>query len=353
MTKRVSYFRVGLFVLLGFSLGAISLVLFGSEDFFGGRGFLFETYLDESVEGIDVGSPVKYRGVNVGQVDEIVFVRNLYPEAIDLEGGESFGSYVAVKVQLEPGVFGEESYEAVFQQFQREAANGLRVILTPKGLTGTAYLEIDYRDPEGNPPLAINFTPAELYLPSTTSTLRRFATGVDEILRKLVDTDIDEAFSEMALLLSSVRATNERVRDLLNDPVIDGIPADAAATVASLRDLAAEAGPKLGVTLDDLASTSRSLTALAERVDTLLSEEGLAATLASTRAASTEIAEASRDARNAIHRVDRLVGDSEADISALVLNMRSVSENLKTLTELAERYPALLLFGEAPARNSP
>lgn len=355
MSSQVSYFRVGIFVILGFFLGAAALVLFGAEDYLRPEGFVFETYLDESVEGLDVGSPVKYRGVRVGAVDDIDFVRNLYPEAINLEEFDPFGSYVVVRVQLEPDVFEDMSYEAVFRLVQREAQNGLRAILTPKGLTGTAYLEIDYRDPEHFPGPSVNWKPKDIYLPSATSTLRRFATGLDEILTKLVDADIDAAFSEAALLLSSVRSTNERIRDILNDPAVDDILTDAAAATKGVRETVEGLGSKAEAALDGIVETGQSLTALADRLETILEEgrvvrglEDVEATLRSAREAGAELSAASSEARAALYRLDRLVGDMEPDVGAMVVNLRAVSENLRALSEVAERYPSFLLFGEPP-----
>ena len=67
MSAEARYFRVGLFVLVGVALiGSCTVIL-------GGRGLfkdpiLLETYFDESVQGLEVGSPVKLRGVQLGTV---------------------------------------------------------------------------------------------------------------------------------------------------------------------------------------------------------------------------------------------------------------------------------------------
>src|SRR5690606_37029057 len=58
---------VGLFVLGALLLGVIALLSFGGVNFFN-KPERFVVYFDESVHGLDLGSPVKFRGVRVGRV---------------------------------------------------------------------------------------------------------------------------------------------------------------------------------------------------------------------------------------------------------------------------------------------
>ena len=73
---RGAFLRVGLLVL-----GGLALVI-GLVWFFGGstlsHGTLFETYFGESVQGLEVGAPVKYRGVTVGRVTDLGLVAAEY-----------------------------------------------------------------------------------------------------------------------------------------------------------------------------------------------------------------------------------------------------------------------------------
>lgn len=355
MSAQVNYFRIGLFVTIGFFLGGGSLVLFNIQDVFA-DGFVIETYLDESVEGLDVGSPVKYRGVKIGKVDEIDFVRNLYRDVIS-DDQLGLGSYVVVRVQLEPQVFEGESYESAFQLLQREAEAGLRAILTPKGFTGTAYLEVDYRPPDQYPVPEIDWQPRQLYLPSATSTLRRFALGLDELLSKLVDTDIDTTFDKLAELLASIRLTTDRVSELLHDPTVESIPANVAGMVEATRGLVEQLGSQAGETLTSLREGARELTELGGKVNTVLDSpemaqglEDLSASATHIRSASSDVADTLSAIRKSLHRIDFMLSGQQPDLEALVANLRVVSEHLMRLTELAEEYPSLLLFGEPPKR---
>ena len=95
MSAEARYFRVGLFVLVGIAvIVAAVLVLAGGNLF--RQPVVAETYFDEAVEGLEVGSPVKLRGVQIGQVSWIGFVDDVYEEA-DEGSIASCSSYWAVK----------------------------------------------------------------------------------------------------------------------------------------------------------------------------------------------------------------------------------------------------------------
>lgn len=73
MSTKVSKTAIGAFVL-----GAIVLLVAGVLVFGGGQLFVtkhtYITYFDGSVKGLNVGSPVMFRGVKVGSVDNISIV---------------------------------------------------------------------------------------------------------------------------------------------------------------------------------------------------------------------------------------------------------------------------------------
>ena len=72
MSKRVSSRAVGLFVVGAVVLAVFAVMMFGSGRLFR-DAVPFVVYFDASVAGLDVGAPVKFRGVPVGAVREIMF----------------------------------------------------------------------------------------------------------------------------------------------------------------------------------------------------------------------------------------------------------------------------------------
>src|ERR1044071_9832732 len=90
-----SYFKVGVFIITATVLFVTGIVLLGGGAFLKKKNTI-ETYIDESVQGLDVGSAVKFRGVPVGQVDQITLTSVEY---------KTQRRYVLVRAGISPNMF--------------------------------------------------------------------------------------------------------------------------------------------------------------------------------------------------------------------------------------------------------
>src|SRR5262249_4921654 len=134
------YFKIGLFVIAAIVLAVIGVVVLGGGVFFE-KTNLIETYIDESVQGLDVGSPMRFRGVLVGKGEQIPLTSPEYKPR---------RRYVLVRAGISSDIFQFPLSDPASPVFLTEIERGLRVRLAPQGLTGTAYLEADYLDPTQN-----------------------------------------------------------------------------------------------------------------------------------------------------------------------------------------------------------
>src|ERR1700722_4970203 len=98
MGKRFSPTLVGGFVLSAIALGVIGLVVLGSGRFFTGKTS-YVMYFDRDVNGLRVGAPVKFRGVDIGTVDAIL---------LSLSGLDQQSKNAAPNVKI-PGGFDVDS----------------------------------------------------------------------------------------------------------------------------------------------------------------------------------------------------------------------------------------------------
>ena len=71
MASQKTKFALGLFVTCGIGMVFLAVIWLGMSRYFK-KGHYYATYFNESVQGLDVDSPVKYRGVSVGRVERIV-----------------------------------------------------------------------------------------------------------------------------------------------------------------------------------------------------------------------------------------------------------------------------------------
>ena len=78
-SRQTNYFSIGLFILVGIALIISAILLLNNQKLFSKTTYI-ETYFNESVQGLSTGSPVKYRGLDIGYVKNIAFVNEVYPQ---------------------------------------------------------------------------------------------------------------------------------------------------------------------------------------------------------------------------------------------------------------------------------
>src|SRR3974390_3950016 len=83
MAKQASKMMIGIFLIIALFLLIASLVLFGSGKFFT-KAQKFVLYFNESVKGLDVGSPVLFQGVAVGSVKSIEIIADPIKHQADI-----------------------------------------------------------------------------------------------------------------------------------------------------------------------------------------------------------------------------------------------------------------------------
>ncbi|HEY4138620.1 MAG TPA: MlaD family protein [Casimicrobiaceae bacterium] len=346
MSQRANYFKLGLFVIGAIIAGILVLLVIGTGRFLQKR-VTIETYFNESVQGLDIGSKLKYRGVDVGQVTRISFTYVKYEQDKPMADRKR---YVLVEAQIQPRLVGGKAANdiASAESTAVEVEKGLRIRLAPQGITGTSYLEVDYVDPANNPPLSIDWTPDNIYIPSAPSTVGQIVNSASAIMERLNHLDIEGVVNNLNKLLTT---TNDRV---------------AALDVKSLQQQTQRTLAKIESTLNDIAAKKLSDEALALIADLRKSNTELQATLSnpsfkklpeSADAALQKVRDLVADPRlsasiahmeRTLARLDRIFGGGESDLATTIENLRQISDNLRDLTEDAKRYPSGLIFGAPP-----
>ena len=228
MSQQANYFRLGLFIIASVVVFlAIVLALSAGQLF--KRTVAMETYFNESVQGLDVGSAVKFRGVQLGRVTSVGFTSTRYQQDVDPKDRKQ---YVLVEAEVQPELVGARG-ERQPERLQDMITSGLRVRLAPVGITGTAYLEIDYVEPRTNPLLEIAWKPEHFYIPSAPSTYNRIISGAQNFLAKLAETDLDGFLTDAQVL---IRTANDKLGEL----PVGALAYDASATLKEVRLLAAQ-----------------------------------------------------------------------------------------------------------------
>jgi ABC-type transporter Mla subunit MlaD len=346
LSQRANYFKLGLFVIGAIVAGILVLLVIGTGRFLQKR-VTVETYFNESVQGLDVGSKMKYRGVEVGQVTRISFTYVKYEQ--DKPMGDR-KRYVLVEAQIQPRLVGGKAANdiASAESTAMEVEKGLRVKLAPQGITGTSYLEIDYVDPANNPPLPLDWVPDNIYIPSAPSTVGQIVNSASEIMERLRHLDVESVVANLNKLLTT---TNDRI---------------AALDTKSLQEKTERTLAKIESTLNDIAAKKLSDEAVALLAELRKSNSELQATLSNPSfkklpdsadqalqkvrdlVADPRLASSIAHMERTLARLDRIFGGGESDLATTIENLRQISDNLRDLTEDAKRYPSGVIFGAPP-----
>jgi paraquat-inducible protein B len=341
MSQQANYFRLGLFILASLAVFiAIVLALSAGQVF--KRTVVLETYFNESVQGLDTGSAVKYRGVQLGRVTNIAFTWSRYEQ--DLPRGLR-RPYVLVESEVDAALIGLAA-DPDPERLQQAVERGLRVRIAPVGITGTAYLEIDLLE-SAPPPLSIDWTPQNLYIPSAPSTYNQIVRGAQNFLVKLDGLDIETVVADAHRLLVTANAK-------LDQAPVDKLAADASTTLKDVRAAAVQLNKVLAS--PEITQATKDLAAAAARAREILASpkldklpEDAAATMAGVREVieSPQVKSSLASADRILRRLDELTAGSDADIAASLANLRRLTENLRDLTESLKRYPGAVL-SDAP-----
>jgi len=332
------YFGVGVLILTGAAL-TIGFVLFLTSGRLGRDATIYETYLRESVTGLDVGASVRFRGVAVGRITEIDLVSAAYTMG-DIPPNAPEYQLVLLRFAVDHLRLG--SIPTMEQVINR----GLRVRLASQGITGVSYLEADFVDPARFPAQTYPWQPRFTVIPSIPSTVAQVTSAAERLVQRLETFDFDELFSSIAGLAGDLRriAGSDDVTRMLHE---------AAEAMAALRSAIADAG---------IPATLAEIRAAAHGVGEVATSTGNVVTSPELRNMVTSAGQAAADLRTAIARLPAAIQgldatlraaravttDTQADLVPLLRDLRATAANLRDVTEALRRSPSQTLWGAPP-----
>jgi ABC-type transporter Mla subunit MlaD len=336
MEENKRYVRLGVFVVV--SVGVLGVVLF----LLGGRKlfqptFTFETYFNESVAGLELGSPVRFRGVPLGQVSEIVTSSAAYERNVPLDKRKD---YIVVRAKI--NISGEEA-EQMKDDAVQLVKRGMRAQTQLAGITGQQYLAVDLLDPAKHPPLPFEWTPKYTYVPSAPSLTGEIVANAQAFLAHLNEVDIKRLGENLNALVATL---DKKV----NDAPVAELVKNANATIQRVDRILAAAPIDHAVQKIDSAAT---------HLDGLLAEPELKGTVDNVAAITGRLRKLADDGDldrmikridDAAERIDGMIGDNQYDIRVLVQDLRTTAGNLRVLSETIKRYPAGALMAGPPER---
>jgi paraquat-inducible protein B len=280
----------------------------------------YASYFDEAVTGLEVGSPVRYRGVKIGNVKAI----DVAPDQRHVEIIYSLGVKVLGRLKLAGTTRGKETRILM--------PPDLRVQLASTGLTGTKFLQIDFFDTRGVPPPALPFPVPENYIPAIPSTMKNLEDSVVRAVNMIPD------------IARDVGRVVARVSVILDDVDRRGLPNKAAATLNNTNQLLASLENKLDqLQVDELSR------------DAAATLEGASAALAKMRRVLDRL-----DGNDGLFASVQRTSDSLSDAAGPRLgptldetgrDLREAAVAVRQLVEALQRDPDMLIKGKTKVRQ--
>jgi phospholipid/cholesterol/gamma-HCH transport system substrate-binding protein len=297
MQRQINYALVGLFViLLGAAWLAISLWLALGD--FSVQYKTYRVYLDESVSGLYIDAPVKYRGVEIGKVSEI---------------------------RLNPAVTGQ-----VQLTLDIDASAPIKedtiAVLTVQGLTGIAFVDLSGGSLE-SPPLQAEAGEPFPVIRTGPSFFARLDTSGTELMTNLnvlahglanvVDADGAQALREILANIRQVTAVLASRQAELESSV------HAAARLLEGSAQAAERLPELMARVDTTAQAfetmALSVGGAGERINAYIENTGVG--------------------------LQQFSQQTLPEFGALISELRRLADTLQGIAARMEEDPRVLLYG--------
>jgi len=308
---------VGAFVLGGLALGVLAILLFGGTHIFSRTSRIVSVF-SGSVAGLSVGSPVTFRGVDIGKVQRIL---------VQLDETNHTG-VIPVYMVIEP-----DKVEWTNGSFRSDAPSmaaainaGLRAQLRSQSLV-TGQLSVDLDFYPGSPIVAAHLKGKTLELPTMPSDMQNLKDEIHELnlgdlsekaRRTLVSMQrlMDDAGNRIGPLADSLQSTLETARNTLVS-----LQGNSSRTLRNIDQLAAMSRGQIetnGRDLDQVLRTAQATAAQAEKLVTTLND-------------MTAPRSPLRD-----------------DLQSSVRDLAASAGSLRAFTHDLERDPAGTLFRKAP-----
>ena len=330
MASQKTKFAVGLFVAGGLACAVLVVIWLGMSRFLE-KGQFYVTYFDESIQGLVVDSPVKYRGVFIGRVDSIGVAPDskLIKVVLKIESGQTLDSHIVAQ-------------------------------LKSVGITGSMFVELDHReDGEPDQTPSLSFPSEYPIVASKPSEISELLSDISQALDQIKSLDLTGISDRIKLTLDNINrkvsaadvkrismkmeSSLERIDHILDQQRWDSILSSVERTIQSMNTLLNNADRSVGQAEDMIL-----------RVDGIVSEKEK-----TIHAAIDEFKQAMENANALLEKGSLLVDGADDSISHLMphllviaQNLEKASENLNRIMELLEEQPSQFIFGEPPVRRT-
>jgi phospholipid/cholesterol/gamma-HCH transport system substrate-binding protein/paraquat-inducible protein B len=313
-------YKLGLFVLGGAAILLVILFFLGLSNIFE-KKVKVASIFGESVQGLDIGSPVKFRGVPIGRVTKISLCVNDINIRVDME---LYPSVFDVSNQLRTSADIKNFFGPYLQE---EVDKGLRCQLAFAGITGLKYIELDYYEPAKFPvrdfSKSSRLAPDIYYLPARDSVFKDILRLLSESMEKIAKVPYEKIAQDIQDTLKSVTKTLEdpRIQDMISQ--LEKASKNLESTTSAFSRAVTE--DKLNELITNVTDGMKAFSTAIKEVSTTIEKSNVPQTSEKFREAAESVTDIKRNFAEALVKFEQtldsmteLLASLEDDPTALI-----------------------------------
>ncbi|MBT8342857.1 MAG: MCE family protein [Desulfatitalea sp.] len=327
-------FSVGLFLIVGVVIISVGIIWLGMSKYLE-KGQFFVAYFDESIQGLDKDSPVKYRGVYIGRVHHV----GLAPDEKLIE------VVMKVETDLKP------------EALTKDVVAQLKSV----GITGLMFIELEHSEDRAQfvyPPAGI--VPPYPVVPTQSSEITKFFKGIDDLFALFRAIDTQEISDQLVRTLRKVNRTIDAAQ-------LETMATDLRQTLQNTKDLIASDNARQLIA--SLRRASDSFDSAAQNADGGISEirqtisrledaiensdDDIQQMTADLKTSARQLKRAMETAAVLLENTDRKVDTMQRQILATLMSIEQSSNTLNRFLDRVAVQPSQIVFsGNPPEKPS-
>lgn len=305
MARKKPVFIVGIFIIIGIILAVGAIVWVGASKYFQ-KGSVYVTYFDESVQGLQLDSKVKYQGVDIGWVTKI--------------GVAPDNKLVEVTMKI---------------NFKGDLEKNTIARLEMAGITGMVFVGLERIKPsQAKLTPKIEFEPDYPVIPSMPSEIQQIFTGIRAVVEQAKQIDFKG-------ISDHIKHTSKAVETLMSDKKIKQIMSSMAIVAVNLEkasEIIADAMDENGK-VDSIIVEAKAAVSDARKVISRIDGEIEAMNLSGTAGQASRLIDTMAKRTRVI----------STEMEATSENLRRASETLDALLERLHADPSDIIFSNPPS----
>jgi paraquat-inducible protein B len=336
--KKIQPAIIGIFVVFSLILFMTAIVIFGGNKFLS-REHLVITYFEGSLNGLNIGAPVTYRGVTIGQVKEIKIQANgqknrkiIIPVLISLNAGK-------ILLVNSPDTDNEDDIN-IFMESMCE--QGLRAKLKLISLvTGKRYIDLAFYENS----VAVYRDKEEKYfeIPTLPSEMHQFS-------RMMENVNLGELYQKFMYTMDSLEKLTSGLAETLDKEKTQHLIDDLLAATASLNSILSQVDTRVPPILQKMDSGLEQFTTLASHADGVMTslEKQIKPLATNMSATVVHIETTLQQADALLARAEKTIAPNSPLYYRFTEAMRQLEETARSIEKLSDfihRNPDTLIFG--------